>query len=306
MILMFKEVYSNYEKYVFYKYKPSTLRSFKERFNNIILPFFEDYNIYDIKESDYLNFQIEVSKKNDYSNNYKKNIHYLMTAFYDYLIKYYGIKKNIPRIVGNFKLKNEQKIYNIYNIKQFKKFIKYFDNEIYKQFFIFLFFTGTRPGEAMALRFSDLNKNIIYINKDIDEHGERPISTPKTKSSIRKIIIDNKLTKDLNNLKKIYINKYGNIKFDFYIFGGIKPLAPTTINRYKMKACKKSGLDPIKLHEFRHSHATMLIEKGIFINEVSRRLGHSNTQMTLNTYSHAKNEHEKKVLNTLNFIRFFN
>ena len=93
--------------------------------------------------------------------------------------------------------------------------------------------------------------------------------------------------------------------FDYFIFGGSKPLAPTTINRYKIKACKKSNLIPIKLHEFRHSHATMLVEKKLMIKEVSRRLGHSNTNITLNTYTHTNKMQEKKVIKTLNFLRLF-
>ena len=300
----FEEVYYEYEKYVNLRFKTQTIRSLKERFKTKILPYWKDYNIEIIKEIDYLNWQISI-EENNYSNNYKTSLHYLMTGFFDYLIKYYDVKKNIPRIVGNFKLKNEIKTYNTYNYKDFKKFIKCFDNEIYKQFFNLLFFTGVRPGEAMALRFKNLNNNILSITNNIDEHGKREESTPKTFSSIRSIEIDKKLNKDILNLKKIYLKMYNNFDENFYIFGGIKPLAPTTINRYKEKACKKCNLKPIKLHEFRHSHATMLVEKGLMINEVSRRLGHSNTSITLNTYTHAKKEHEKKVIKTLNFLRLF-
>lgn len=298
------EAYNEYLKYVDYNLKPQSKNSLKERFEKIINPFFKDYNIYDIKEIDYLNFQININERN-YSNNYKTNLHYLICGFYTYLIKFHDIKKNIPKIVGNFKLKNEQKIYNTYNIKEFKKFIKYFDNQVYKQFFNFMFFTGCRPGEVMALKFSDLKGNYISINKTIDEHGKREINSPKTKNSIRTIVIDRKLKNNLLKLKKYYIKKYNNTNYDYFIFGGIKPLAPTTINRYKIKACEKANLKPLKLHEFRHSHATLLLEKNIVINEISRRLGHSKTSITLDIYCHAKKEHEKKVFKTLNFIRLF-
>ena len=153
----------------------------------------------------------------------------------------------------------------------------------------------------MALKFSDLNNRILYVNKTINEHGKREINSPKTLSSIRKIEIDRKLNRDLLKLKE----KYSNYNQDYFIFGGSKPLAPTTINRYKIKACKKSNLIPIKLHEFRHSHATMLVEKKLMIKEVSRRLGHSNTNITLNTYTHTNKMQEKKVIKTLNFLRLF-
>ena len=66
-----------------------------------------------------------------------------------------------------------------------------------------MFFTGTRPGEAMALKFSDLQGEYIYITKTISEHGEREINTPKTNSSIRKIRIDKILKAD-----KFFERKY--------------------------------------------------------------------------------------------------
>lgn len=304
MNLTFEEAYIQYLEYIEYRQKNQSKRVLIGRFKTQIMPFFGNYNIYKIKESDYLKWQNEIEIYN-YSNNYKKNLHYLMTSFFDYLIKYHNVKKNIPRIVGNFKLKNELKSYNIYNYKDFKKFIKCFDNDIYKQFFNLMFFTGLRPGEAMALKFSDLDHKILSINKTIDEHGKREIGTPKTSSSIRNIKIDNILNKDLLKLKKTYLKKYNYFDNNFYIFGGLKPLSPTTINRYKLKACKKANLKPIKLHEFRHSHATMLVEKKLMINEISRRLGHSDSNITLNVYTHATNEHEKKVIKTLNFIRLF-
>lgn len=304
MKLLWNEAYNEYLNYAQYKLKPQTRRSLEERFKTKINPYFKDYNIYDIKEIDYLNWQIEIEKKN-YSNNYKKNLHYLMCGFYDYLIKYYDVKKNIPKLVGNFKLKYEQKIYNTYNYKDFKKFIKCFDNKIYKEFFNLMFFTGVRPGEAMALKFSDLNNRVLSITKTIDEHGKRELSDPKTIKSVRNIQIDRKLCNDLLKLKKIYFEKYKYFDNDFYIFGGLKPLSPTTINRYKIKACERANLKPIKLHEFRHSHATLLLSKKVVINEISRRLGHSKTSITLDIYCHAKKEHEKKVIKTLNFMRLF-
>lgn len=97
---------------------------------------------------------------------------------------------------------------------------------------------------------------------------------------------------------------YNKSNFDYFVFGGIKPLSPTTINRYKLKACEKANLRPITLHQFRHSHATLLLHNGIIINEISRRLGHSNVSTTLNVYTHTDLTQEKRVSTTLNSLRF--
>lgn len=217
---------------------------------------------------------------------------------------FYNFDKTIISKVGNFKKKYEENKKDFYNLKEFKLFIKNLDNNIYKQFFNLMFFTGTRPGEAMALKFSDLQGDYIYITKTMSEHGNREIGTPKTNSSIRKIKIDKVLRNDLLSLKSYYDKVYNKSNFDYYVFGGIKPLSPTTINRYKIKACNKANLRPITLHQFRHSHATLLLHNGIVINEISRRLGHSNVSTTLNVYTHTDLIQEKRVSTTLNSLRF--
>lgn len=306
MYLSFETAYYKYLEYIDNRQKEQSKLTLKERFKNHILPFFKDYNIYEINDSDYLSWQKWIEEKK-LSNNLKKGLHYLMCGFYNYLINYLEIKNHIPRRVGSFKEIPENKKYQIYSLKEFNKFIKFIDNEIYKQFFIFLYFCGTRPGEAMAITFKDLEYKRIFINKTISEHsinGKRIINTPKTRSSNRKIDIDKKLYKSLLNLKKHYIKIYKEeFNENFYIFGGKYPLAPTTINRYKKKACQKANLNPIKLHEFRHSHASLLYEKNIPIKAIKERLGHGDINTTIGIYIHLSRKKEKRVLRTLNFLR---
>ena len=83
----------------------------------------------------------------------------------------------------------------------------------------------------------------------------------------------------------MYLKKYGN-GVDFFIFGGIKPLAPTTIDRHKLNACNKANLKPITQHEFRHSYATRNIHKRVPIDKVSKSMGHSTVSMTVDVYLH--------------------
>ena len=300
--MRFEDAYFKYLDYANLKLKNQSVRSLKERFKSIIIPYFKDYDIYYINEDIYLSF-LNFLEDRCYSYNYKKSIHYLMCSFYSYCVSFLKVSSNVPKNVGGFKKVEQNKSSDFYTLKEFKKFIKCFDDEVYKQFFTFMFFVGTRPGETMALRFSDLDNRFISINKTIDEHGSRQQSTPKTLSSNRVIAIDRRLNKSLLKLKKYYIIKYNNSSFDFYIFGGMKPLSPTTVNRKKSKACTLSGLRSIRLHDFRHSHATLLVEKKVMINEVSRRLGHCNVSTTLNTYVHTDKRQEKRVIKTLNFLR---
>ena len=284
--------------------KKQSIYTLKDRFKNHILPYFKDFDIYKISANDVLNFQIYINNK-VLSFNTKRNIHFLLSSFFNYCITFNGLIKNYCNVVGCYKNTSYfSKKMNFYTLEEFNLFIGYVEDNVYRQFFNFMYFCGTRPGEAMALKFSDLKENFIFINKTIDEHGKREIGTPKTSSSIRKIIIDDILKNDLIKLKFYYHQKYGyDENYDYYIFGGIKPLAPTTINRHKNKACEKAGVKVIRLHDFRHSHATLLLNNGIVISEISKRLGHSNVSTTLNIYIHNSFENEKRVLETLSKIR---
>ena len=65
-----------------------------------------------------------------------------------------------------------------------------------------------------------------------------------------------------------------------------KTIADSVVRKWCIAICKASGLKPIKLHGFRHTHASLLLESGMPIKEVQARLGHSNVDTTLNIYAH--------------------
>ena len=304
--MKFEDAYKRYLDYVSLKQKKQSIKTLQTRFENRILPFFCNCNIYSLSDIAYLNWQKYILDNFNYSNNYKSGLHYIMCGFFDYCVTFLGVNCNIPKKVGNFKMRNVKVVHKFYSLNEFKHFIKYVDNNVYKQFFNLMFFTGTRPGEAMALRFSDLNRYSISITKTISEHsfnGERIIDDPKSISSFREIVIDKKLYNNLMKLKEYYDFKYKMFDYDYFIFGGIKPLAPTTINRYKLKACSDAHLDPIKLHEFRHSHASLLYSCNVSMQDIKERLGHSDINVTMGTYVHLVNHN--RLIRILNFLRLF-
>lgn len=297
--MSFEEAYNEYLIYARKQHKKESFNTTTSIFKSRILPFFKDKSLYDLTKKDILNWTIEISNLN-FSNNYNRNCYYTLFNFFEYCVEYLDFSKNYLQEIGKFKNKPEKTKSDFYTLSEFNKFIKCVDNEVYKQFFTFMFFTGARPGETFALQFKDINDDYISINKTLTSHNGREFDSPKSFTSIRMIKLDKKLKKDILDLKNIY-NGCNN---DYFIFGGSKPLAPTTVNRYKLKACQRANLRPITLHQFRHSHATLLMNHNILINEVSKRLGHSDVSITLNTYVHTDSLQEKRVYNTLNTLRF--
>lgn len=301
--MLFEEAYEEYKIYAQKRHKKQSFDCFVYNFNANILSYFKGFKLLDISYSDLLSWEDFIYNK-CFSNSHNKNLYAMIKQFFKYCSLHFDFNCSFIDDLPVFKLKVEEKKTDFYTLKEFNKFIKCVDNEVYKQFFTFMFYVGTRPGECMALKFSDIKNDSVYINKTIDSHHDREVGTPKTLSSNRFVKIDKKLLNDLYFLRDFYISKYGNETFDYYIFGGIKPLAPTTINRYKLKACEKADIRPITLHQFRHSHATLLFQNGIDIHVIKDRLGHSKVSTTLDVYTHNNLIQEKRVMKTLNLMRF--
>ena len=265
----FEEAYEEFKIYASKQHKKESFGSLTRDFNCKILPYFKDSNIYNLTEKDILRWKDELLSFN-YSKKYLSKIYYVFSIFFDYCCLYYDIERNIVRNVGNFKVKSQKKNSDYYTLKEFEVFISGFDNNIYKSFFTLMFFTGTRPSEAMALKFSDVKGKYLSINKSIERRGNRELCTTKNIYSVRDVVLCKRVLKCISDLKRFYLVKYGEFSEDYFIFGGIKPLSGTSIDRYKLKACKNVNIRSITQHQFRHSYATHLITNGIPINTVSK------------------------------------
>lgn len=301
--MSFQEAYEEFKIYAEKRHKKQSFNSLIYDFDVKVLKYFEKYDIFEITEKDILKWKNIILSFN-FSNSYNDRIFYIFSIFLDYCCLYYNLPQNVLRNVGSFKSKIEVNKRDFYTLKEFKIFIRHVDHIIYKSFFTIMFYTGCRPSECMALKFSDFDGKYIHITKSIQRRGKRELDTPKNKYSIRNVILNKKCLKSIKLLKKYYISKYGCFDYDYFILGGQKPLAPTTIDRYKLIACKKANLKIITQHQFRHSYATYLISKGIPLNVVSKMLGHSNVETTARIYVHHDISQEKRVLRTLNSSLF--
>ena len=142
----------------------------------------------------------------------------------------------------------------------------------YYVLFNILYYAGLRRGEASALRWSDYDpvKKTLSIKKSVNQKikGVRNLETsPKNKSSIRKIKIPNKLCEILNEHIKRYEDVYlFDSKSDiWYINGGLEPLRDTTVDKQFNKQIEELDLKNIRIHDLRHSFASLLINGGINI-----------------------------------------
>lgn len=304
--LTFLDLWNEYNDYLKVKLKTQSYRKITNNFKNHLLPYFSKYLVKNITAKIYVKWQKEVEEK-DYKYSFKSNLHTSMVGILNYAVKFYDLKTNIASKVGGFnKRKEKPKNVDFWTIDEYIKFINVVDDDLYKLFFSTLFFTGLRLGECIALNWTDFKNGYLDINKTIskekDSEGNYIINSPKTPTSFRKIKLDSNLISSFNNL---YEKEKTKIDFNenWFIFGGKKPLTQTTIGRRKNIYCDIAGVKKIRLHDFRHSHATFLLSQGVPITVISQRLGHSDINMTLNTYSHLVPKDEIKAINIINNIK---
>lgn len=282
--MLFEEIYEEYKIYAQKRHKKQGFDTLKQNFNLHVLPYFKNKTILEIGVQDIISWQDKILDKN-FSNNYNRNLFQALNSFYKFCSLKYSVV-NVASLVGPFQKKIENKTHDIYNWFEFRKFRKGIGNLIYKYFFDLLFYYGPRSGEAMALRFSDLQGKQLHVGASMRRRGKREIGTPKTKNSNRNLYLKISMRFKLFILRCMYVKKYGDSEYDYFIFGGKTPLSPTSIIRYKHNACLKVGIREITTHEFRHSYATRMIRKKKPIDIVSKSLGHSSVAITLDIYVH--------------------
>lgn len=299
--ITFKELYDIFLRNKKMKLKPQSIRSLTSRFNNHILPFFKDYHIYNITNVDYIKWQ-EYILSNNFSYKYNANLHGCMVSILNYAMDNYDLPKNIAIKCGNFSKCNYLPNVDFWTIEEFKQFISFVDDNVYYCLYNVLFYTGMRLGECLALTWADFKDGLISIKKTLAKgknNNQYIITTPKTKSSIRLIKLDNNTINLLNNLKNYY-KTFINFSDNWFIFGGAFALSQTTIGRRKNEYCNMAHVKQIRIHDFRHSHATFLLSNGVPITVISKRLGHTDIATTMSIYSHFIPSDEDKAIIIIN------
>jgi integrase len=215
-------------------------------------------------------------------------LRYVRSVFTFYTTVYGGINKG--SVLKSFKLTKEDKTeMKIWTPEEFQQFADAIENPVVRAYFTFLFWSGCRRGEGIALTKDCFTGNRVHIYRSM-KHFKNGFLPLKTDSSERTITLDEKTMQVLEPWIQAA---------DPFIFGKVHPIGITTISREFKKAIKKSGVSPIRVHDLRHSHASLLLNNGVNIIAVSKRLGHATITQTLETYAHLMRESEDQMLETL-------
>ena len=251
----------------------------------------------------------KVAKNSDkpLSTNTINKIMILLKKIFDVGLRKGYYSSNPAKLIK--KLPIEKTKMQFWTVKEFKHFLSLFKNDEYNLELLFtvLFFTGLRLGEALALTWKDVefSTSTIHVSKSMYVNkGEEHISSTKTKSGTRRIIINKKLIETLEGWKKEQTERLREFSTDtekLQIFQD----SPITLTKnaiekqYKKILARDSSLKKIRIHDFRHSHASLLINQGEDYLIVKERLGHASITTTIDTYSHLYPSKQKDLADKL-------
>ncbi len=195
---------------------------------------------------------------------------------------------DVPRVH-----QREMQIWDEYEINRFLDTAK--DSPYYTLFHTALY-TGMRRSELLALRWCDVNFIFSQISVSRSLHhlkdGSYVFTQPKTIKSKRTIFLSPNAIITLHehrDKQEAICSSLGIVlKDNDLVFSTIegKPLRPNTVTRAWNMTAKRAGVKAIRLHDARHTHASLMLKAGIHPKIVQERLGHSTIAITLDTYSH--------------------
>lgn len=258
-----------------------------------ILPYFRGKKVTDINALDVKKWQATIKKKG-FSDTYLRTINAQLSAIFNYGVNLYNLPYNPARkagIMGKTKSGN-MGIWSIEEMEQFLSAVENKDGAFYA--FKLMYWTGIRLGELLALNVGDvdLEEKKLHITKSLTRRKKQDvIDKPKTPAGNRVISLPDFIVDDMRE----YMGKlYGMTKND-RLFHFTKNFLEHEIKR----GAKLANLKEIRVHDLRHSHASVLISNNVDIATIANRLGHENIKTTLDTYSHLFDKNAKAVANTL-------
>lgn len=236
------------------------------------------------------------------SESIQKSIYCVTNQIFKYAFENYSIHISpLRKIYAKGKKKTLEIFTRAEQIRLFS--CLYNETDKYKTAIILCMNTGLRLGELCALKWSDIdfNNHIISVNRTVQRimsvnKCQRTVlleTAPKSESSKREIPISAEI---LILLAKLQNNQQ-------YVFGGLKPLEPRTLQYHFKKILQYTQIANKNFHILRHTFATNCMENNADIKCLSEILGHSNVKVTLDCYVHPTMDSKRKQLNKL--FRFY-
>ena len=293
-------------EYVANSLKDSTYTNYKQILNKPQIKVLEIYLLKDIRAKHIQNI-IDDMALNGFSKNMVKNTLRTISSLFNFCIRAELIKDNpCDKVVIPSKLTQPERKVALTS-KEVKKILNRFENTHWYLSLMLPLYTGMRRGECCGLCWKnvDLEKGVLYVKENLTQDKDKKwvITTPKTKSSIRTINIPLPL---LEALKwQLERNKSNNVATNSDTHVLVRDNGSIITNdtlKYLSRVINYDLGIKFNYHNLRHTYATLLIEKGANIKDVSVLLGHASIKTTMDIYVNNTDNMRDKTLNILNTL----
>ena len=233
-----------------------------------------------------------------------QNHNHLLTTALDYGVRMQMIKNNPAKVV---KAPRRAEVdVKFLDKGEIKKLLNAAPESWIHDFVLFAVQTGMRRGEVIGLEWEnvDLKNKKIHVKQILQRVRGQGLKfkSPKTKSSQRTIDLNDELVNLLKDIKKHQAKRRLRLGKKYYTDKNLvfcnedgSPCNPQGVTRQFKRLAKKAGFFELRLHDLRHSHASLLLKEGVHPKVVQERLGHSSITQTLDTYSHIQPSLQKEA-----------
>ena len=300
--ILFENITNDWLSYKRTSVKTSTFYRYQYIISQYIIPYFKHENIYLLQDYDFNIFITHLSN-NQISKKTVKDIILVLKAILKYIERKYKLDYTLDLIpLPKYSPEeiqildeNEKNILENYCLKS---------NSLREMGIAICLNTGMRIGEICALKWEniDLENRVFIVNKSLQRiyKGKKDtsilIDTSKTKNSIRKIPISDKILTMLNML-----NSNQDFSGKEYFLTGTqnKHIEPRNYQYFFKKCLINCNIKEYHFHVLRHTFASNCIKIGMDAKTLSQILGHSTVNMTLNRYVHSSYNTQKTFLEKL-------
>jgi len=185
----------------------------------------------------------------------------------------------------------EMQTWDDFEVRQFLDAAK---GSVYYALFHTALFTGMRRSELLGLKWADVEVQQLHVCRSLHhlKDGSYIFTQPKSDKSRRTIALSPSsvlvLAEHKERQQGVRTMLGETVGKDDLVFSTPQgsPLRPNTITRAWTVLAAKAGVKPIRLHDARHTHASLMLKQGVHPKIVQERLGHATISMTLDIYSH--------------------
>ena len=269
-----------------------------------VIPILGNFSIVSLSATDIMRWQDEIMNYRNpktgkpYTKSYLKTINLQLTAVLSHAVKYYNLPENAAIKAGSMG-DNKHLEVDFWTYEEAIAVLdELMDNPLYHMAISFLYYSGCREGEMLALTWDkiDVKTRMATIDSTYQIlEGEPHIGPPKTPQGFRKVMLPDFLMDELLEFRNLVYKPNHCDR----IFAGVNK---SSLNRILKSAAEKAGVKPITVHGLRHSHVSLLINMGFDAVSIGKRIGHKSVEITYR-YAHMFPSTQKKLVECLENLK---